>query len=358
MQFTRRWLRALAPLVLLGSVQAQSINIDVGPNLILWPEPSSSYGAGADQVGLWNPVKNPFGGDQLFDVAGNLSGASVQSNITSSYTYPLSRLTGDDDFLTADGQAISEFGPAAVWNFTGLADGQYNVYTYCWDNSNSGATTEVSIVGSPGTTQTVGGMWAGSPHALGVTYSLHSVTVVGGTLDLQAEPSAGTSSGTVTGFQLVPGSSTASYCFGDGSGNSCPCGNIVGNQAGCQNSSGSGALLSTIGSSSAAVDDLVMSVAGGPNGTPALLFAGTTQAGGGNGTLFGDGLLCVGGQIQRQTVKILTATGDATWPSGLAATNGWVAGNVRNFQVWYRDTSSPCGTAFNLSQGVQVQYVP
>ncbi len=101
-----------------------------------------------------------------------------------------------------------------------------------------------------------------------------------------------------------------------------------------------------------------MSVSAGPPSKPALLFAGTAQTGGGNGTLFGDGLLCVGGQIQRQQVITLSASGAAAWSPGLASSNGWGAGDVRNFQVWYRDTTSPCGSAFNLSQGVQVQFTP
>ncbi len=213
MQITRHWYKALAPLVLLTSAQAQSFNIDVGPNLILWPEPSSAYGAGAGQAGDWNGVKNPFAGDLLFDITGGLTTVSVQSDVSSSFSYPFTGLVGDDDAFNSDGQAISEFGPPATWSFSGLADGQYSVYTYCWDPANSGTATEVSVVGVPGSVQTVSGTWAGSPHILGVTFSLHSVSVVGGILDMQAEPGPAGGSGTVTGFQLVPVASTLSYCF-------------------------------------------------------------------------------------------------------------------------------------------------
>jgi hypothetical protein len=36
-----------------------------------------------------------------------------------------------------------------------------------------------------------------------------------------------------------------------------------------------------------------------------------------------------------------------------------VTGDTRRFQVWYRDpVGGPCGSAFNLTQGVEVSFTP
>jgi hypothetical protein len=352
-------LRILATTLLVSPATAQAFNIDVGPNLILWPAPSSSYVAAAGQVGIWNAVRNPFAGDLLLDLTGATTSVTVSSNITNSFTYPLSGLTGDDEAFCSDGQSISEFSGAAQWIFSGLQDGEYQLYTYCWDPANSGTVTNVSLSGQAGSTQSVGGAWSGPPFVLGVTHSQHNVTVVGGLLSVEAISGPNGGSASVIGFQLLPGNSANSFCFGDGTGSSCPCGNSGAPGAGCQNSSGSGALLAAQGSASVAIDNLSMSVSSAASGTPALLFAGTGQVNGGQGLAFGDGLRCAGGQIQRLQVKILSQSGGASWGPNLATQNNWIAGDTRYLQVWFRDVNGgPCGANFNLSQALVVQFLP
>ena len=359
MQIHSKWLLALSPLLLASVAQGQAFNIDVGPNLILWPAPSSTYGAAAGQPGVWNEVKNPFAGDTLFDLGGGLSGVTLSSNVSSSFSYPFGTLGADDDAFTSDGQAISYFGPAAVWTFSGLTDGQYNLYTYCWDPANSGTLTDVTISGFPASTQSVGGIWNGSPHVLGVTYALHSVSVVGGTLAVEAYGNSSGDSGTVLGFQLTPASIFTSYCFGDGSATPCPCGNGGAAGEGCRNSGGTGASLAALGSSSVGADNLILSMTGAQGVTAALLFAGTDQVNGGLGFLFGDGLRCAGGSVTRLGVKLSSAVGAASWGPGLAGPGGWAASETRYFQAWYRDvTGSPCGGMFNLTQGVGMTFQP
>jgi hypothetical protein len=356
--FTRCLPLAFASLFLATLASAQSFNIDVGPNLSLWPEPSPGYGAAAAQTGVWNAVRNPFAGNTLVTLVGAASGVTLSSNISSSFTYPFGTLGPDDDAFTSDGQAISYFGASAVWTFSGLGDGQYQLYTYCWDPANSGVKSDVSIVGMPSSTQSVGGIWSGSPHVLGVTYAQHNVNVVGGQLAVEVYGNAQNDSATVLGFQLVGGAGSDAFCFGDGTGTSCPCGNLGGPGEGCQNSSGAGATLGVQGSTSVALDDLRLNMSGGPAVSVALLFAGTGQVNGGNGALFGDGLRCAGGQIQRLGVRV-TSAGAADWGPGLAPVGGWLAGDTRYFQAWYRDTNnSPCGLNFNLSHGVALTFVP
>ena len=73
---------------------------------------------------------------------------------------------------------------------------------------------------------------------------------------------------------------------------------------------------------------------------------------------FGDGLRCAGGAVQRLGVRLTDSAGSASWAAGLRALGGWDAGDTKRFQAWYRDPSNgPCGTGFNLTQGVQVSVV-
>lgn len=357
-QLPRHLLRFLSPLVLVALGQAQDFNLDVGPNLILWPAPSSNYGAAAGQTGEWNAVKDPFAGASLFDLFGGGTSVSVSSNVSSSFSYPFGTLGSDDDAFTSDGQSISFFGPTAVWTFTGLVDGNYDVYTYAWAPENTGTQTDITITGDPGGTQSVGGVWNGSPHVQGVTYALHNVTVSGGTFSVEAIGTNQGDTGTITGFQLVQNTAnSAAFCFGDGSGTACPCGNFGGSGEGCANSGGSGATLTSGGTTSASADDLLMSMAGAQGSTAALLFVGTNQQNSGNGFLFGDGLRCAGGAISRLGVQISNGNGDATWGPNLGVQGGWGSGDTRYFQVWYRDVNgSPCGNQFNLSHGLGVTF--
>lgn len=157
----------------------------------------------------------------------------------------------------------------------------------------------------------------------------------------------------------APPSVGTPYCMGDGSATACPCGNAGGAGEGCANSSGAGAMLGGSGSASVGADDLAMDAAQLLPGQPALLFAGVNQVNGGAGSIFGDGLRCAGGSVVRLGVRVPDSNGAAAWSGGLGALGGWSAGDTRNFQVWYRDpSSSPCGSAFNLSHGVGVTFVP
>jgi len=149
------------------------------------------------------------------------------------------------------------------------------------------------------------------------------------------------------------------FCFGDGSGTACPCGNPGSAAAGCANSMGIGAMLSGLGSPSVAQDDLALRADGMLPGQPGLLFAGLNAIDGGHGIPFGDGLRCVGGSIVRLGVRVADALGTAQWGPGLAGAGGWSGGDLRGFELWYRDPGgSPCGSDFNLSNGVAVLFRP
>jgi hypothetical protein len=155
----------------------------------------------------------------------------------------------------------------------------------------------------------------------------------------------------------------SSFCAGDGSGTACPCGNSspVGANQGCTNSLGTGATLSGAGQSSLSNDTLTLQCSGLPTGTSALLFQSVQQENFGEGTLFGDGLRCVGGATRR--LRTAHAPGGlATWPvpgsPTLSVLGSALSGQLMNYQVWYRNTAAFCTPAsFNLSQGLSIAWV-
>ena len=144
------------------------------------------------------------------------------------------------------------------------------------------------------------------------------------------------------------------YCFGDGSGPACPCGNAGGAGEGCANSTGGGAVLSASGTTSVSADDITFHVSGVGANKPCLLFSGTSV----NSAQFGDGILCVTGGITRHEIAITDGNGDATWGPGQIFNANWSNGDLRNFQIWYRDPTGPCSSLFNTSNGLEITFAP
>ena len=61
----------------------------------------------------------------------------------------------------------------------------------------------------------------------------------------------------------------------------------------------------------------------------------------------------------RLGTKVPDIFGTAVWGSGLASSGGWSSGDVRSFQGWYRDPmGGPCGSEFNLTNGLTVTFMP
>jgi hypothetical protein len=154
------------------------------------------------------------------------------------------------------------------------------------------------------------------------------------------------------------------YCFGDGSGASCPCGNnsAVGAQQGCAHSAAGGASLTGSGTTSVSNDSLVLTVSNlqlpaGNSGT-VLFFQGTTQV----NVPFNDGLRCVGGSQVRLSPKSYMGT-SSTYPQAgdqsVSVRGGIpVTGGAYNYQVWFRSFPSVCGTHSGLSSGLSVVWTP
>lgn len=149
------------------------------------------------------------------------------------------------------------------------------------------------------------------------------------------------------------------FCGGDGSGNACPCGNESSDTVygGCSNSTGLGGTLTLTGTAAIGSDDLVLIGSNLISGQTALLFVGLEALANGHGVPFGDGLRCVGTQVTRLGLKLPDSLGRALWGPGLQPNGHWFPGDTRWFQSWYRDPiAGPCGSGFNLTNGVEVEF--
>lgn len=141
-----------------------------------------------------------------------------------------------------------------------------------------------------------------------------------------------------------------SFCFGDGTGTACPCGNLSGVGEGCSNSTSVGALLTASGTAVASNNDYVLTGSQLPPGVPSLFFSGSNDLGAGN--LFGDGLLCTSSQIRRLEIVFVNAAGSASTSVGIPSLLGATSGTRSVMQLWYRDPQGPCSTGFNTTGAI------
>ena len=182
--------------------------------------------------------------------------------------------------------------------------------------------------------------------------------------DLNSVPSFGTPDAFVV-FDVsafVVGGSGFAFCNGDGSGTLCPCGNNNDGSngiAGCANglTTGGGKLVAS-GSRSVAAGDLVLQGSGLRPNQAGLYLQGNNATNGGNGITFGDGLRCAGGNVVRIQVRVASAGGTSATTINVPVKGGVIAGDLRRYQLWYRDTLGPCGTTFNFTNAWEITWQP
>jgi hypothetical protein len=154
------------------------------------------------------------------------------------------------------------------------------------------------------------------------------------------------------------------WCSGDGSGSACPCGNSApsGSGTGCMTSLGNGGLLQASGNVQISADTVRLTATGLPD-SAALFFQGMTQANGGLGAPFGDGLRCASGTIVRLATRTAVA-GTAIFPgpgdrSLMIKGQMPPCGGPRTYQVWFRNAAAFCTpSTFNLTNGLELTWIP
>ncbi|MFN0007470.1 MAG: TolB family protein [Planctomycetota bacterium] len=220
-------------------------------------------------------------------------------------------------------------------------------------------TTERASVDSGGSQ---GALWSGDP----------SISADGRHVAFVSD-SANLVPGDTNGFSDVfvrdSGAASAfeSFCFGDGTGAACPCGNSGISGRGCENSgSTGGALLSVTGVASLSADT-VQFTSSGEKVTAVSIFL--------QGSLviapidYGDGLRCTGGNLKRLYTKaavggvvVAPQMGDPSISARSAQLNAPIPlGATRPYQVYYRDGAQgfcpdPPGSTFNVSNGFLVAW--
>jgi FG-GAP repeat len=155
--------------------------------------------------------------------------------------------------------------------------------------------------------------------------------------------------------------------LGDGATSYCTCtqgacGNPT-SWGGCWNSTVHGALLQACGSPSVLEDDLELQARWLPPEELGVVIMGPRP----DELPFGDGVLCVGpGDLGLFRFPVLDsgASGVIELGPGIVAQTqasfpvaGHIqAGDTWYFQAWYRDPDGPCGTGFNLTNGLRVEF--
>lgn len=159
--------------------------------------------------------------------------------------------------------------------------------------------------------------------------------------------------------RMVPATGLA-YCFGDGTGTPCPCGNTGANGHGCANSIfAAGGLLTATGSASVA-GDTVLLTASSMSGGISVYFQGTGQA----SLPLDDGLFCLsGGLVRVGTFGIAGGVSSNPPVAGVPiSVKGGVppAGATRFYQVVYRNAAPAfCPPAtLNRTNGLAVVWTP
>lgn len=149
------------------------------------------------------------------------------------------------------------------------------------------------------------------------------------------------------------------FCFGDGSGAACPCGNAGAPRHGCASSIfARGGYLGGFGSAVVSSDTLLLH-AQEVSGTSTLFYQGDAQS---PATLLDDGIGCVGGGLVRLGLKANVA-GTSSYPGAgdlAVSSKGMVGalGGTRYYQAWYRnvDPSFCTPATTNRTNGVAVAW--
>ena len=283
------------------------------------------------------------------DTMGSSAGAAYV------FEQDISTWTEVDKLIPADGHASQRFGRSVAINDQTIvvgAMGDHPGSTYVFRDGQNGWVHQAKLMASDGT----------AFDNLGSSVAISGELVLAG-----AQRASGPFGdlGAAYVFQL-PSFATA-YCFGL----SCPCGNDDPVLGGCANSvpghgsNPQGALIAACGSASTASDDLVLTLSHLPTNKFGLFFMG----GGQTQLPFGDGFRCVDtggvGLFRYNPPQNSGSAGLMTLGPGIVARsqsfamNGHIdPGETWYFQGWYRDPMGPCGTAFNLSNGLAVTFEP
>ncbi len=169
-----------------------------------------------------------------------------------------------------------------------------------------------------------------------------------------------------TNFDLPTGGTGAVHVFNEhdyeyrsvGFGDDlCPCNNntLAVRQEGCRNSRGFGGHLVGCGSDSAAANDFGVIARGLNSNALSIFFSGTELLPA--NVAQGDGGRITGGTLRRFAIVQSNLFGEIRL-DGLIQQAGWPVGQTVVIQGWYRDAGGPCGSGYNVTNGVELIVQP
>jgi Tol biopolymer transport system component len=289
-----------------------------------------------------NGLTDVFAHDRLLGTTGRVSvgPGGVQGN-------------GDSvrPVLSADGRQVA-FGSQASTLVAGDANGTGDVFLH--DRSN-GATELASV--------STGGTQANASSGPSASISADGSFVAFGSVASDLVPAD--TNGLRDCFVHDRGIAhpVTPFCFGDGSTlTACPCGNLGGTGLGCDNSSGNGGGLLS-GTGTTRPDTIVITAAQMPLNSSLHVYLQGDQLQL-DGAVFGDGLLCLSGQILRLAVRSgassqFPGAGSLSITARSAELGSPIApGDVRWYQTWYRDAAfgwCPPGV-WNITNGLRIDW--
>ncbi|MBI5364420.1 MAG: hypothetical protein HZA53_14665 [Planctomycetes bacterium] len=157
------------------------------------------------------------------------------------------------------------------------------------------------------------------------------------------------------------------FCFGDGNGFACPCGNdsLPGLNAGCINSRNAAGTLTATGSTSVSGDTVRLFAAHLP-GFSSVVFLQATVDLGTASKVFGDGLICLGGEFVRLGTRGVTQRGTSAigydLPNSLPISMRGAlpaTGGSRYYQARYRNSAPYCAPeTFNMTSAIRLDWTP
>jgi len=352
----------LLPAALAAPLAAQSFNVDFQPANSPLGVPPATYGAAAASPGVWNPVSSA-------SVPGLVAANGTQKSVSLATTAQLPTHFDTFDFASTSGVdevLLDDFhrpdDDHFSWIFSGLAPGNYEVYTISVQNP-SLYWIEITVPGSPDGTRRLYGGWGGAWFE-GRNYTRHHVTVTNGTISIDVHAFGIFDLACLSGLQLVTNDQVGvQQCFGDGSGHACPCANFGLSGHGCANSVVAGGAL-LVASGTTSPDTIVLHSTGETPTALSIFLQGDATI---SPAVYGDGLRCAGGILKRLYTK--AASGGAVSAPGpgdpsitvrsASLGNPIPPGDRRSYQVYYRDSNpgfcpSPPGGTFNITNVVKI----
>ena len=340
---------------------AQSFNIDVGDPA--FPTPSMVYAAGSSQAGVWNAWGDfanavPYT-QALVDITGAATGVSMTgawstfTNGLANFSFDNGNTFGDDEALLDDLWDMGAPAGEGVFTITGMADGDYEIFSYAFAPDSTTFSTTIRVTGSPDPPQLVNDPsgFAGG-HGLGLTYARHLVTVSGGSnVEIFFMTTSGF--GSNSGIQITP---AGPVTCGDGNqpGNYCGPG-------GTFNAVGVPATISAPATVSLASGSITLTATNLIDQFGQFIGANAPDA-----FPFMNYLLCVSPNSLQRLLPLQVPVGGtvittvdfacgAQTPAGCTAVNV-IVNTTHYFQRWNREPGVLTGS--NLTNGIAVCIVP